>query len=217
MSPDAFEYHLKRGYVTIDGGHRIGFCGNTIIKNNEVATINCINTVVIRVCKNKVLYDNCVFEDLFTEKCPSNICIISPPGCGKTTFLRNFIFYISNKLNWLNICVVDERCEIINSNINYNNVSIVYGMPKKFATETVIKCMSPDLIVYDEIYSNEEFECIKKANSSGVFCAFSLHGKSIENLINNGINIKSLCNSQVIAVELSKNRGCGTIESIRRI
>lgn len=216
MTPNVFEYHLKKGYITIEGGHRIGFCGNVIVKNDEIITINQLNTISIRVSKNTTLFNKKVFIDLFTEKNPSNVCVISPPGCGKTTFLKDFVRYLSDKLNWLNICVVDERCEIINNTMK-NNLSVIYGAPKVTATEMVIKCLSPDLIVFDEMYTINEFECIKKVNSSGCYAAFSVHGNDFETLCKDIIDIRKICNNNVVVVELSRKNGCGTIEKIRRI
>ena len=70
MTPNVFEYHLKKGYITIEGGHRIGFCGNVIVKNDEIITINQLNTISIRVSKNTTLFNKKVFIDLFTEKNP---------------------------------------------------------------------------------------------------------------------------------------------------
>jgi len=217
MSPNVYEYHLKRGYITTEFGHRISFCGNAVVRDNSVITINDLNTVVIRVSKNEMLYCKNIFLDLFNEKSPCNICVISPPGCGKTTFLRNFIYYLSHEKNWLNICVADERCEIFNNDDMCNNVSKCFGMPKVSATELFIKNMSPHIIVYDELYSEEELGCIIKANASGVYSVFSVHGENYDKLIASGIDLKNLCNDNLKIVEISNKKGCGTIESIRRV
>ena len=217
MSPNVFEYHLKRGYITTEGGHRISFCGNSIVKDNSVVTVNNLNTVVIRISKNEMLYNKSIFVNLFNDKSPCNICVISQPGCGKTTFLRNFVYYLTHEKNWLNICVADERCEIFNSNVICNNVSKCFGIPKVLATELFIKNMSPHIIVYDELYSEEELGCIKKTNASGVYSVFSVHGKSYENLVESGIELKKICNNNLKIVEISNRKGCGTIESIRRV
>ena len=160
------------GYLTYDGGIRVGVCGEVVSVENTIKTIKNISSLNFRfphVCKNCSLK---IFEYLFTNNELNNTLIISPPGAGKTTYLRDIIYQLSTRCNLLNILVIDERQElasIYNGNeiVKLNNVDVYSNSSKKFAMNNGIRSMKPDVIITDEINIEKDLEDIENAMTSG--------------------------------------------------
>lgn len=91
------------GYITIKGGNRVGIVGSAVIDNGQIININYISSLNFRIARQKIGCSNFIIEDLLdgTETI-YNTLIISPPGCGKTTLLRDIIRNISNGINEIN-------------------------------------------------------------------------------------------------------------------
>ena len=145
-----------------------------------------------------------------------NTLIISPPGAGKTTFLRDFIYQLDKRTN-KNILVVDERCEIstLSSDITFKNVDIYKNCSKEYAFNNGIRSMKPDVIVTDEIDLSRDIECIENAITSGVNVVATIHASSITDLKNKkqfiSIIQKHLFDRYVV---LGFSNGVGTIEGV---
>lgn len=146
-----------------------------------------------------------------------NTLIISMPGMGKTTLLRDIIRNISNGIEGLidgaNIAVIDERGEISATfkGIMQNDLGIrtdvVNDIPKYIGMRLAIRSMSPKVIAADEIGSKEDSEAINYAMCCGVKGIFTAHGESIEDVCKNP-ELKELINNKTIErVVLIKNSG----------
>ncbi len=147
--------------------------------------LNCSNSVIPYILNtyNKQIY---------------NTLIISPPGCGKTTLLRDIIRKISNGIpemnfNGLTCGVVDERGEISATyrGIAQNDIGIrtdvIDNIPKAVGMKMLIRSMAPKVIIADEIGSIEDIEAIEYAVSSGVKGIFTAHAGSLEEIKSNPI------------------------------
>ena len=176
----AFIDEIKNGFVTIKGGHRIGVCGKVIIRDNKLENIVDFNGVNIRIARE---VKGCA-NDL-GETVKDSTLVISPPGCGKTTMLRDISRILGEKNN---VSVVDERGEIAGC---YNGIpqfdvgemtDVLDLCPKKYGIELVLRAMSPDYIITDEI-GKDDITSIKKGILCGVKFIASAHGSSIEEVI----------------------------------
>ena len=111
----AFEEEMKQGFITISGGHRVGIAGKVILDGGTVKSMKNISFINIRLSHQKKGCADAVLRYLLMGRTIYHTLIISPPGCGKTTLLRDIIRQLSDgdeRRAGLQVGVVDERSEI---------------------------------------------------------------------------------------------------------
>ena len=194
----SYRRQICDGYITIRGGNRVGIVGSAVIDNGQVININYISSLNFRIAREQKGCSNLVIREIIDETNNSiyNTLIVSPPGCGKTTFLRDIIRNISNGIKEIGfqgktVGVVDERGEIaaMYKGIPQNDIGIktdvVDNMPKPEAMRMLVRSMCPDVISCDEIGSIEDIKAIDYAMCCGVKGIFTAHGKDLEELNRN--------------------------------
>ena len=222
----AFEDEIRQGYITIKGGHRVGLCGICVIENNSIKTIKDISSINIRACKEIIGCADKVMPYITHNDSMHNTIIISPPKCGKTTLLRDISRQISQgdkirNFHGKNVSIIDERSEIAGSfkGIPQMDVGVrtdvLDNCPKSQGIMMAIRSMSPDVIVCDEIGTQNDMESILMALNSGISLVTTIHGFGIEDLYKRLV-FKDIVENYVFAraVVLSNKNGIGTIESI---
>jgi len=99
----SFEDELKNGYITISGGHRVGFSGHVILENDAIKTIRNISSLNIRIAKEIIGAADKVLPYIIDNGKVLNVLIISPPKAGKTTLLRDIVRQLSSGVDRLGI------------------------------------------------------------------------------------------------------------------
>ena len=199
----------KKGYITVEG-NRIGFVGEYNSVDGEIKHIEKISSFCVRIMHEKKGCANKIYKYLYQNGVLLNTLIVSPPGCGKTTLLRDITRLISFDGN--NVALVDERDEIaaINDGVPRLDIGkrcdIYSGVNKEFAIENAVRSMKPDVIILDEI-GNDEEEIIKKAMTKGVKIIATLHGKNFYDVA----EYKKLFDKYIF---LSDMYGVGTVEGV---
>lgn len=187
----AFEDEIRQGFLTIQGGHRIGIAGKVVMEGEHVRSVKHISFLNIRISHQKKGCADRVLPYLIREGTVSHSLIISPPGCGKTTLLRDLIRQISNGTRdcpGRTVGVVDERSELggaylgVPQNDLGLRTDILDCCPKAEGMMMLVRAMSPDVIAVDEIGDYRDIRAIESVIHCGCKLLATVHGTSVEDV-----------------------------------
>ncbi len=218
---------IKKGFITLRGGHRVGLVGKTIIEDGQVKNIKHISSLNIRISREVLGCSDKVLSHIIRGKNQiNNTLIISPPQCGKTTLIRDIVRNISNgnkefAFKGMKVALIDERNEISGSYLGIPQMDVgirtdvIETCPKDIGIMMLLRSMSPNVIVTDEIGNIDEIKALYTALNGGVSLITTVHGDSIED-IRNRKELSNLLDSELFkkVIILSAKKGPGTIEKI---
>ena len=186
----AFESELKMGYLTLPGGHRVGVAGQAVIEDGSVRTWRHISSLAIRVahsipgCADDVL-PHIIGTSLF------HTMIISPPGFGKTTLLRDIVRQISDGAvgrPGMTVGLVDERSEVAGcfQGVPQNDVGlrtdVLDSCTKAEGMVMLLRALAPDVIAVDELGGRKDARAVEDVLNAGVKLLCTAHGSSVEDV-----------------------------------
>lgn len=221
------EEELKRGYITVQGGHRVGIVGRVLWENGKIKTVKEFTGLNFRISREKIGVASKILKYLLNDKKEfMNTLIVSPPQCGKTTLLRDIIRNLSNGIpnlgfKGLKVALVDERSEIgacyqgMPQNDLGIRTDILDGCPKAEGMMMLIRAMSPEVIATDEIGRSDDAIAIEEALLAGIKLITTVHGRTLEDVLEKKV-IGNLVKDSIFQriVILSNRDGVGTIEKI---
>lgn len=184
-SMHTFADSLRQGFVTIRGGHRIGVCGQAAVQEGMIVSFRHISSLNIRVAREiKGAADSNLLAQLNEDGALYSTLILSPPGRGKTTLLRDIARQLSD--SGIRTALADERSELAGLYHGTPQFDIgrhtdaIDGCPKAEAAMILVKTMSPKLLVLDEITSERDVQAAEYASHCGTAVLASAHAWDLD-------------------------------------
>lgn len=214
---------VKNGFITLRGGHRAGIAGQVVMDKGNIVSQKNISFINIRVAHEIIGCADKLMNFVLKGDRLKNTLIISPPGCGKTTILRDIIRQLSNGTNGkaYSVGVVDERSEIAAcyEGIPQNDIGIRTDVldqwTKPEGMMVLLRSMAPDVIAVDELGSYEDIRAVRHMMSCGCAVIATIHGDSPQVLEDNAIFRETGKESGFKRlIVLGKSKGIGTVEEV---
>lgn len=189
-SPHAALERLREGFFTVRGGHRIGVCGTAVVKEGAVYNLRSLSSLAIRIARQVPGAAAPVADRLWEGERFQSTLILSPPGGGKTTLLRDLIRRLSDGVGHpaLRVGVADERGEVAalwNGAPQLDvgrRTDVMDGCPKGTALLMLLRGMNPQVLAADEITAPQDCAALLAAANCGVSLLCTAHAEGLADL-----------------------------------
>lgn len=183
---------ICRGYVSMSGGVRIGVVGHARYEGGRLGGIGDVSSLVFRIPSSRCSFGEALYSGFMKKRAGMLIC--SRAGCGKTTAIR----YLAHRLGTgdapMRVVVVDERCEFDTLYYKDAMVDILRGYKRALGVDIAIRTMSAEILIVDEIGTDEDADALLGAIGAGVTVIATAHGNNVSDVLGRGY-VKRLCDA----------------------
>lgn len=172
---------IKKGFITLKGGHRAGICGTAVYENNILKNIKDISSINLRIARQILNASEEILKNL--KENIGNLLIVGPPASGKTTILKDIAKNLTDK----SVAIVDTRGEIAasfygNPQNDVGNADVFDFFNREDGIIFAIRTMNPEYIICDEIGDENDINAIKTCVGTGVKLIATAHGENIKEI-----------------------------------
>ena len=178
----AFEDSIKEGYITVEGGIRVGIVAEARYAGGSIVGVGNIYGFVFRIptADSQVSSE---LADMFFEQTQAGMLIFSPPGVGKTSALRAVAKILGSAPYSKRVVIVDERCEFCRDDYRSCCVDVIGGYKKREGIELALRSLSPEVLIVDELIGEAEAKALISAGRGGVSLFASIHASDANELL----------------------------------
>lgn len=220
----AYEDEIRQGFLSVQGGHRVGVTGKVILDGGTIRGMKYISCINVRLAHQVLGCAEKVMPYIRTKDGVAHTLIVSPPRCGKTTLLRDIIRLLSNgqeNIPGITVGVVDERSELAGcyQGMPQNDLGmrtdILDGCPKAEGMQMLIRSMSPEVVAVDELGKEEDYKAVESVIHSGCKLIATAHGNSLEDVMSQPF-FQKLLEARVFEryIVLGRCEKAGVVEAI---
>ena len=177
----AYETQLAQGFIPLEGGCRAGVCGRVTRDNDGAARLSSPTSVCIRMAREISGASEAVVPFLMEERRVCRVLLLGPPGCGKTTVLRDAAKRLAG--DGIRVSVCDEREELFPEDAAQAGLDVMRGIDKPTAIQMLLRAMSPQAIFCDEIGDMRDVRALLDAARCGVGLAASAHAGVFDDVL----------------------------------
>ena len=218
---------VRSGFFTVRGGHRLGICGSGVVKDGAVWNLRQVSSLALRIAREAVGIAAPILDRLWAGEELLSTLILSPPGWGKTTLLRDLIRALSDGdgVPARRVGVADERgelagvCEGVPQFRVGRRTDVMDGCPKSAGLLMLLRGMNPQALAADEITAPEDIAALERAANCGVSLLCTAHGASLEDL-RRRVLYRRLLEAQIfrrlVVIRRQGSRRCYSVEELER-
>lgn len=222
----ALEQEFQQGFLTLPGGHRVGLSGQALMEDGSLRSLRHVGGFNVRIARQVKGAADALLPHILQPHGVAHTLVVSPPGCGKTTVLRDLARRLSAGAlpgrphrPGFRVALIDERFELAAGRQGVPQLDVgphtdvIDGCPKTVAIPLALRALGPQVIITDEIGGVDDAAVLADAQRAGVSVVASAHGRDHQEVLERLERAGSRLLWQRVAV-YSDRRGPGTLERV---